>query len=317
MATHSPFGSFMVSALIHSSAVVALIAAPELVPLNMGTEPPTQIEFEAVPAKGEPDAPLKKSKAEISLPAPAVAKTSVPTPAPPQPIVKEKPVKAEPEVATTLPEKEPTKEAPVEEVDDSNGVVAAAVEPEADEEIQEVAQEVATQEDTQLESQDKLLEQFADQEEQREEEASEENLAEEMESEVAALEEESMAEEVPSEEVVSAPSTAQRGVNQAVRSYESLSQVPGNAPPKYPSQARLNRQQGQVVLKYFVTTEGSVASLQLMQSSGFPLLDQEAVNSIRQFRYRPGQEGWTVHPVNFSLKGPEQKVGGRLRTSMR
>lgn len=289
MATHSPFGSFMVSALIHSSAVVALIAAPELVPLNLGTEPPTQIEFEALPAKGEPDAPLKKSEAEVSLPAPAPAATKASAPTPSKPAVK-----TEPKLATVLPEKEIVEEAPPSEIDESEGVVAAT-----------------TEHEVQAEPQEKLLEQIAEQE------TLEEELTKPLEREVSKFED-AVPDELPSEEIVAAAaSTAQRGINQAVRSYESLSQVPGNSPPKYPSQARLNRQQGKVVLKYFVTTDGNVASLQLMQSSGFPLLDQEAVNSIRQFRYRPGQEGWTVHPVNFSLKGPEQKMGGRLRTSMR
>lgn len=301
MGSSSPFGSLTASALIHSSCVCALLVAPDLIPLdlvpmNLGSEPPTQIEFEALPPKGEPQAPIQVEEIAEVTQSPIVKAKA----APPAPAAKPTPVKA----ATVLPEKEIIEELPVETVDLEDAVPVVVAQPELNDAIDETSiEEVAENFDEPIG--DELLAEKVEEFEETEAPAAEEVQAAEAQPEALVKE--------PAAVATSAP----RGVSNGVRSYESLSQVPGNIPPQYPSRARLQRQQGQVILKYFVTSEGQVDSLQMVQSSGFPLLDKEAVDSIRQFRYRPGQEGWTLHPVDFTLRGPEQKVGGRLRTSMR
>jgi TonB family protein len=92
-------------------------------------------------------------------------------------------------------------------------------------------------------------------------------------------------------------------------------QTPGNIPPQYPDASRKKGEMGQVQLLYFVTAEGTVASLQLAKSSGYVELDQEAIRSIRKYRYQPGQQGYTSHTVNFILRGDAKASGGTLRTS--
>lgn len=99
------------------------------------------------------------------------------------------------------------------------------------------------------------------------------------------------------------------------RSYLDLRQRPGNVPPQYPTTARRQGWEGEVRLIYYVTAAGQVRNLKLMRSSGYEALDQEAVRAISQYRYMPGQAGWTTHPVYFSLKGPTEESNGRLRTS--
>lgn len=103
----------------------------------------------------------------------------------------------------------------------------------------------------------------------------------------------------------------------SIRSYLDLTQVRGNRPPQYPTIARRNNQQGQVKLAYFVNSDGSVGKMKLVKSSGYPLLDKEAVRAVSQYKYTPGQAGWTLHPVNFQLQGPVKKMPSRLRTSSR
>lgn len=98
-------------------------------------------------------------------------------------------------------------------------------------------------------------------------------------------------------------------------SYLELKQKPGNAPPRYPEEARREGMQGQTQLKYFVTENGSVSNVQVVKSSGSAALDKEAVNAISRYQYYPGQQGWASHPVTFSLRGPEQTTPGRLRTA--
>ena len=99
------------------------------------------------------------------------------------------------------------------------------------------------------------------------------------------------------------------------RSYLDLKQKSGNVPPQYPESARLQGEQGRAGLRYFVDESGKVSNIQVVQSSGSEALDREAVNAISKYQYEPGQSGWTAHPVNFTLKGPQQQTPGRLRTA--
>ena len=112
------------------------------------------------------------------------------------------------------------------------------------------------------------------------------------------------------------PPSIAGGSKRGMRSYQDLRQMPGNPVPQYPAQSRMRREQGDVLIKYFVSSSGRVTELQLIRSSGHPLLDREAIQAASQYRFVPGQAGWTLHPVSFVLTGQDELVGGRLRTSM-
>jgi len=62
-----------------------------------------------------------------------------------------------------------------------------------------------------------------------------------------------------------------------------------------------------------VKSNGTVSNVRIVQSSGYRQLDAEAVRAVAKYRYKPGQAGWALHPVDFQLRGPEEKAFGRLR----
>ncbi|HAG90608.1 MAG TPA: hypothetical protein DCL41_01980 [Bdellovibrionales bacterium] len=90
--------------------------------------------------------------------------------------------------------------------------------------------------------------------------------------------------------------------SEPMRSYLGLSQAPGNKGPRYPKEALTQGHQGRVILNYFVNEDGGVQEIQVAESSGYDELDNEAIRAISNFRYLPGQSGWTEHPVKFTLK---------------
>jgi protein TonB len=80
-----------------------------------------------------------------------------------------------------------------------------------------------------------------------------------------------------------------------------------NPKPLYPPEALAARQAGRVWLRVTVEPDGKVRQVSVDRSSGFTLLDQSAVDTVRTWQFEPGGE---VHelavPINFSLtrEGP-------------
>jgi protein TonB len=72
--------------------------------------------------------------------------------------------------------------------------------------------------------------------------------------------------------------------------------------------ARLRGYQGQVVLKVLVDRGGNVSDLELSKSSGYPVLDQAAVDSVKKWIFVPARRGnenvemWVRIPIRFELK---------------
>ena len=64
-----------------------------------------------------------------------------------------------------------------------------------------------------------------------------------------------------------------------------------NPAPVYPPDARRLRQQGQVLLTVEVSAEGRALSVALKRSSGFPLLDQAALATVRRWSFEPSRAG--------------------------
>jgi protein TonB len=90
-----------------------------------------------------------------------------------------------------------------------------------------------------------------------------------------------------------------------------LSAVPDyqvNPKPPYPLIARRIGAQGEVLLRVLVRQDGSVAAVELAQSSGFSLLDESATRTVREnWRFIPAQhdgipvESWVEVPIRFVL----------------
>ena len=77
--------------------------------------------------------------------------------------------------------------------------------------------------------------------------------------------------------------------------------------PEYPAMAKTARVQGTVVLHAIISKNGTIENLQVI--SGHPMLQQAAMDAVRQWRYRPyvlnGEpvEVDTTINVNFELQG--------------
>jgi protein TonB len=63
------------------------------------------------------------------------------------------------------------------------------------------------------------------------------------------------------------------------------------AEPIYPDQARRWHQQGVVVLALFINELGALDKVEIVKSSGFPLLDAAAVKAMKKSRFAPALDG--------------------------
>jgi protein TonB len=80
-------------------------------------------------------------------------------------------------------------------------------------------------------------------------------------------------------------------------------------PPIYPIQARRMHQQGRVLLRVLVDTQGRPQQVLVQSSSGHRLLDRTAREQVlRHWRFRPAEvdgrrvRAWALVPVDFNLR---------------
>lgn len=80
-----------------------------------------------------------------------------------------------------------------------------------------------------------------------------------------------------------------------------------NPKPSYPISSRENGEQGAVMLHACINHHGTVERVDLAQSSGHPALDRSALNTVRNWHFRPAQEsGKSISmcyrlPIRFML----------------
>jgi len=83
----------------------------------------------------------------------------------------------------------------------------------------------------------------------------------------------------------------------------------GSAPtPDYPIGARQMEQQGIVMLRVLVSADGAAQRVEIAHSSGFQLLDDAALETVRErWRFVPAMragaavESWVTVPIRFAL----------------
>lgn len=81
-----------------------------------------------------------------------------------------------------------------------------------------------------------------------------------------------------------------------------------NPVPAYPVLSRRLREEGQVMLRVFVSSEGVPDKVELQQTSGYLRLDTAAQEVVRQWRFVPARQGdasvsaWVLVPISFSLR---------------
>jgi protein TonB len=81
-----------------------------------------------------------------------------------------------------------------------------------------------------------------------------------------------------------------------------------NPAPVYPTLSRRLGEEGTVVLRVQIDSEGLARTVELAQSSGYPRLDQAALEAVRRWRFAPAQrdgravEAWVRVPIVFRLQ---------------
>lgn len=81
-----------------------------------------------------------------------------------------------------------------------------------------------------------------------------------------------------------------------------------NPAPPYPSLSRKLGEQGRVLLRAHVQSDGRAATVEIRQSSGSPRLDAAALDTVRRWRFVPARQGeqtvasWVLIPISFRLE---------------
>jgi len=98
-----------------------------------------------------------------------------------------------------------------------------------------------------------------------------------------------------------------------VKDISEVRQVPGNVPPAYPVEDRRARREGEVVVLAYVTPNGLVSQCLLDSTSGSDAMNQSVMESVKRYRFQPGQPSWVRVPFRFALKEampqPQNAVG--------
>lgn len=82
-----------------------------------------------------------------------------------------------------------------------------------------------------------------------------------------------------------------------------------NPKPVYPPASRRLAEEGRVLLRVRVTAEGMAEQVEIKHSSGFPRLDQAALDTVARWRFVPARRGsetvaaWVLVPITFNLQG--------------
>ena len=72
--------------------------------------------------------------------------------------------------------------------------------------------------------------------------------------------------------------------------------------PKYPDLARKAKIEGQVILQALIDSDGTVKEAQILKSPGAKFgFDEEAINAIKQWRYKPGLQNGRPVAVYFTV----------------
>jgi protein TonB len=74
--------------------------------------------------------------------------------------------------------------------------------------------------------------------------------------------------------------------------------------PVYPEQARRQGWEGRVVVRLEVLPSGVVGSVSVERSSGYPLLDETAVQAVREWRFVPAKDTASGSPIPCTTTVP-------------
>lgn len=72
--------------------------------------------------------------------------------------------------------------------------------------------------------------------------------------------------------------------------------------PSYPPYSRRNNQTGTVAVQFTVDENGRVIAASVYKSSNWPLLDREALRTVRTWKFPPGDVMTHIKPIRFNLE---------------
>lgn len=78
--------------------------------------------------------------------------------------------------------------------------------------------------------------------------------------------------------------------------------------PEYPLVARQKGVEGRVVVKFLVTTEGTVARISVIEADPQEIFEQNTLDAVEKWQFQPGRyhgksvSTWVVLPIQFKLK---------------
>jgi protein TonB len=71
--------------------------------------------------------------------------------------------------------------------------------------------------------------------------------------------------------------------------------------PDYPYEARSRRWEGDGWFQMHLRPDGTVESVKTLKSVGYPALDQAAIATLTQWRFKPGKWKSIDYPIYFSM----------------
>ena len=74
-----------------------------------------------------------------------------------------------------------------------------------------------------------------------------------------------------------------------------------NPPPAYPRASRRLGEQGTVIVRVFISTQGTPEKAEVRTSSGFTRLDQAALEAVQRWRFVPGRRSGTPEAMWFNI----------------
>jgi protein TonB len=114
--------------------------------------------------------------------------------------------------------------------------------------------------------------------------------------------------------IASAPAAASRQPATPPVLQEATPEYDKNPVPEYPRRARQLGFEGTVVLNVRINQKGGVEDVKIVVSSGYSLLDQSALRSVKAWLFKPGRRGdqpvaaWVQVPVRYTLEPPDSRM---------
>jgi len=107
----------------------------------------------------------------------------------------------------------------------------------------------------------------------------------------------------PAAHLATPPPPAAKAPPTAVKFNPAVADGGNHPPPQYPGIALRNHYQGTVTIEFVVDPSGKVISAKVQKSSGFPVLDEAALDVVKdRWSFLPGGERIYYWPCQFQLQ---------------